>query len=280
MPKPKVYIFGAGHVGIGFAQALQNHGYHVLGVWTRGASRARAAKKILRIPIDVGVFAKEKIVCADILLLCVADSALPGFSKNLPGYKKGAVLLHTSGALPSTILGDRPGLHRGSLHPLASFPNPQDAARNLLGCHFIWEGNTHAQRVIKTMIKKLRSHGVGISTRNKARYHAAAVLSSNLVVALLEVALDEAQKAGLENPPRLLLPMARATLRTIEKVGTARALTGPIQRGDLITIQHHLRALVGTHRDAYKQLSLVALQLAQKQRGTLANDRLLLKLLS
>ena len=79
---------------------------------------------------------------------------------------------------------------------------------------------------------------------DRAAYHAAAVIASNHLVALLGQA--ERVAAWPACPSTAYLDLVRATVDNVAELGPAAALTGPAARGDDATIERHLDALPET----------------------------------
>jgi predicted short-subunit dehydrogenase-like oxidoreductase (DUF2520 family) len=106
-----------------------------------------------------------------------------------------------------------------------------------------------------------------LSAEDRTAYHAAASLFSNDVLALLAMGTELLESIGLGRRQALdaLLPLARGTLRQVERRGLAGPLTGPAPRGDLETLRAHLRRLErGTpgDREIHRLLSLRLARLA------------------
>jgi predicted short-subunit dehydrogenase-like oxidoreductase (DUF2520 family) len=61
------------------------------------------------------------------------------------------------------------------------------------------------------------------------------------------------------------MPLVEGQLANMRKLGPVRGLTGPIRRGDVATIEHHLNA-IGDREQAgiYRMLGLVALEIAKE----------------
>ena len=93
-------------------------------------------------------------------------------------------------------------------------------------------------------------------------YHAGAVLSGNLTLALLSMGTDALERAGFERS-RARVALARlmksAAERAIER-DIDEALTGPLARGDARTISLHLGALDDEDAELYRALSLKLLE--------------------
>jgi hypothetical protein len=74
-----------------------------------------------------------------------------------------------------------------------------------------------------------------IEAAQKPRYHAAAVMVSNYTVTLAAIGARLARDAGIpaEAASRIFLPLLEGTVKNLEALGPASALTGPIRRGDV-----------------------------------------------
>jgi predicted short-subunit dehydrogenase-like oxidoreductase (DUF2520 family) len=79
----------------------------------------------------------------------------------------------------------------------------------------------------------------------KAAYHAAAMLSAGGVVALLDAIAELGRVAGLDEAAAVDIygALVEQTLGNVRALGIDRALTGPMVRGDIGTIERHLEAL-------------------------------------
>jgi predicted short-subunit dehydrogenase-like oxidoreductase (DUF2520 family) len=66
----------------------------------------------------------------------------------------------------------------------------------------------------------------------------------------------------------MIEPIVRETLENVLELGTARALTGPIARGDHAVVASHLYALDAWDAriaSIYRELGLIALDLARER---------------
>ena len=69
----------------------------------------------------------------------------------------------------------------------------------------------------------------------------------------------------------MLMPLIRGTVENLERVGLPQALTGPIGRGDVSTVEHHLEALRRQMPDLLRVYSILGERAAEvgAQKGTL-----------
>jgi predicted short-subunit dehydrogenase-like oxidoreductase (DUF2520 family) len=189
---------------------------------------------------------------------------------------RGRVVLHTSGAMDSTVLEAvrKRGAKVGSLHPLQSFSGV--AAPSLEGKIFAIEGETQAVRVARRIARALGGSPVRIVASKKLLYHAAAAMAAGHVLALEEAAMQLLLSLGMRRSEavRALLPLTRQVLENLETLGPRAAWTGPLSRGDYKVVRAHLEALQESPEEfaqAYEALShLAARVLAKNPAGVLA----------
>ena len=103
-----------------------------------------------------------------------------------------------------------------------------------------------------------------VDAADRVRYHAAACVASNHLVALLGQVERLAAHAGV--PFEAFLPLVTGTVENVDELGPAGALTGPVARGDDETVARHVDALPDDERDTYEALVREARRLAG-QRG-------------
>lgn len=170
---------------------------------------------------------------AQLVLLCVPDSAIAAVAASLP---IGPWVAHVSGATPLGALA--PHERRFSVHPLQTFtrargPEQLDGAWAAITAESA-DGLAAARWLAETL--GLRPFELADSAR--ALYHAGAVFASNYLVTLQRAAARLFEAAGA--PAEALEPLM---LRTVEN---GFELTGPISRGDWTTVEAH-RAEIRAH---------------------------------
>jgi predicted short-subunit dehydrogenase-like oxidoreductase (DUF2520 family) len=82
---------------------------------------------------------------------------------------------------------------------------------------------------------------VRVAPEDRAAYHAAASIASNLLVTLEGFAERLAASAGVDRD--LLVPLVRATVENWAAHGPEAALTGPVARGDEATVARQREAV-------------------------------------
>jgi predicted short-subunit dehydrogenase-like oxidoreductase (DUF2520 family) len=188
------------------------------------------------------------------------------------GKARTRVALHCSGALSSEVLSPlaKAGLRVGSMHPLVSISEPVQGAEHLRGAFYCLEGDRAALRVAREVVRDLEGESFSVNRRDKALYHAAAVMASGHMVALFDIAQELLARCGLtaQRARAVLLPLVESTLENLSTRDPAHALTGTFARADAATARRHLDALRKLDSvDAlavYRLLGQRSLRLAEK----------------
>jgi len=262
LPKP-IAIVGAGRLGQGLGLALERAGFPVLilarrpGQWLPG--------------LPVRVSEQLETGDAQVILIAVPDGAITPVAQRLAGtgaIGAGHVILHTSGLLDRGALAPlaASGAALGSLHPLQTIADPASAPAAFQSAYAAVEGDTRAVEAATRVARAVGLTPFPIQAESKALYHATAALLSNSTVGLAGLAERLARDAGLpeEMVGRIYLPLLRGTVENLERLGPAKALTGPVRRGDLLTIERHLAALEPADRALYRVLGRLILPLARE----------------
>jgi predicted short-subunit dehydrogenase-like oxidoreductase (DUF2520 family) len=175
--------------------------------------------------------------------------------------------VHLSGALPLGALEPLRARHAiGSFHPLQSFPEPRPAV-SLRGIVVAVDASSPPLlRRLGGLARAVGARPKRVGDGERVLYHAAAVFASNYVDVLLSEAVGLLQAAGWSQKEATsgLLALAEGTLGSVRKRGVVAALTGPVRRGDVNTVERHLAALSGPTADLYRMLGLIALEIAME----------------
>ncbi len=278
--KPSVSIIGSGRLGQALAIALRSSGYPILAfVGRRATSAGKAAASIDKFEKPVLALSADQLCqlpVSDLVLITTPDDAIKSMAEALANsqssVRSGQTVLHTSGALASEVLSplSKAGFHTGSLHPLVSVNEPRAGAKALRGAFYCLEGDKTALRVARLIVRDLKGASFSIQPESKALYHAAAVMASGHLVALFNLATEMLASCGISqrSAQRILLPLVESTVNNLKVSDPEQALTGTFARGDLVTVQRHLKALsrkeLAQALEVYKLLGLRSIQLADK----------------
>ena len=245
---PIIGIVGAGAVGTALGVALTRAGWPVHAV----ASRDPGRRERFRSLVDVSrVFADPEPILdeVELIILAVPDDAIAPLAASLRMYG-GQAMIHTSGALGAEVLAPAmaAGTQIGAFHPLVAFADTERAVEALHGATVAIEGDDQLASMLAAMAEALGATPVRLAPGSKAAYHAAAVLAAGGFVALLDAIAELGRVAGLDEAGSLAIygPLIEGTLGNARALGIRAALTGPMTRGDVGTLEAHLETL-GLH---------------------------------
>jgi predicted short-subunit dehydrogenase-like oxidoreductase (DUF2520 family) len=242
-------LVGAGHVGRVLGRLFAASGAFALqDVLTRSPASAQAAVAFIgagHVCTDVA-----QLRPARVWLLAVSDDQIEPVAAQLAQAHDltGAVVFHCSGAKASTALqaAREDGALVASVHPIRSFADPQQVAREFAGTFCGVEGDAAALALLGPAFETIGARLVPIDGAAKTVYHAAAVFASNYLTTVLDAALRAYQAAGIPEAVarELAQPLATETLANVVRLGPAAALSGPVARGDFATVARQEQALL------------------------------------
>ena len=244
----QIGFIGAGKVATAFGRYLHSHGLAISGYYDRHDEKvARATHATRSRPFrDVAAVADG----SRIIMITTRDDQIAGVCEMLCRQQciTGNHLVgHMSGAHSSRVLTEasRKGAAVFSLHPLQAFADEEKALVQLPRTYFSLEGEDPRLETIKQLLSKIGNPYFYLSPEHKSLYHLSACILSNYLVTLMHSGLTALARTGID--PRegfkAMRPLIDGTLSNISDLGTTKALTGPIARGDGGTIARHLQAL-------------------------------------
>jgi predicted short-subunit dehydrogenase-like oxidoreductase (DUF2520 family) len=141
-------------------------------------------------------------------------------------------------------------------------------------------GEPAALAAARRLLGLLDGHELAIPASRRALYHAAAATGSYHLqaVALSAVRLLETIGVPPDDALAAILSLARGALANLEELPAARALTGPIVRGDVDTVRMHLSSLEPEEQRLYRPLARSVLDLVPFE-GRPEDRRALLELI-
>ncbi len=260
-----VSVVGAGRVGSTIGLALRRAGYPIAAAW----SRSRAGRERAHTLLDAPILEPEDVCSAgDIVVLAVPDDAIREMAERIaPAVRRGKLVFHTSGGTSVETLDAirESGAHVASLHPLMTFPEPDadaiDGAAVAVTC------DPRDRASFYRIARAWGGRPFMLADERKPEYHAAAVFASNYIVSSVWAANAIFRTIGVPNAQPLLAPLLRATLDNVIEKGPAKAITGPVMRGDMKTVRKHVAALKESNDEriveAYRAMARLTAALAQ-----------------
>lgn len=242
MSKEGIVIIGAGKLAYSLTSALIKSGFNIQCVISRKLNSAKLLSKKFSIPHYTDSLNKiPKNI--KLFFLTVPDGEIKKVSTKLSKLKRNfsdCICIHFSGveniyALKSL---EQKGCATGSLHIIRPFPS-----KNIVDIEYfpasIEAEDKRSKVFLNHLCRKLKLKPHNISSDDKVFHHLAAVHSSNFLVGnlfnafLLITSKHSAQKGILRNT-------TQSALDNVFNLSPAKALSGPIDRGDIYTIKKHI----------------------------------------
>jgi predicted short-subunit dehydrogenase-like oxidoreductase (DUF2520 family) len=274
-PGSSIAIIGAGRLGTALALALERAGHRVETLVARNKLNAKKAARLLDVqPRALAAKELSKLHLTDIVIIATPDDHIADVGARLLEVDRASfstsVVFHTSGALSSVILESLKTRNWsvGSLHPLISVSSRESSIE---GAFWSIEGDRKARAVARKLVIDLKGQSFAVESAKKPLYHAAALMSAGGVVALFDVAIEMMVRSGVDRSTsrKVLQPLIRSVVESLDKKDTAESLTGTFSRGDLKTVVKHLESLADSDLDdayqLYKILGKRSLRLAQRR---------------
>jgi len=135
-----------------------------------------------------------------------------------------------------------------SFHPLQTFPRdfpPSAILESARGIVFGVDGSAAALVAARSLARHLEGTTLTVPPALRVLYHASCVVASNHLTGLMHV-LSELYGALGKDPRKcfpVFEPIIMATLRNVARTGPAAALSGPVARGGVETVDEHCRAV-------------------------------------
>ncbi|QUH24672.1 Rossmann-like and DUF2520 domain-containing protein [Serpentinicella alkaliphila] len=265
---------GAGKVAKSFGKYLAKNEISVRGYYSRSLSSAQEAAELTNSVAFDSV--KNLIKECELVFITTPDDAIEEVCNHIAkdvGFKKGQIVAHMSGAASSNILKSARDQEcfTYSIHPLQAFADVNKAVEDLNKTPFGIEGDEGKLNDVINLIQKCGNEYFIISKEDKVLYHAAACIVSNYLVTLMDVGVSFMKAVGIDEKKgfEALYPLVSGSLQNVRKLGAASALTGPIARGDLKTVEHHLEEIENKLPELlkiYSVLGKATVDLASKEK--------------
>ena len=249
-PIGPIAIVGAGALGTALAQGLSANGRQVEAVVSRNEEGARALANRVGAPV-AGATGAVLPAPVRVVLICVPDDAIEDVAEALGHCDHpwgDTVVAHTSGAKKAAALDPlaQQGALTMSFHPVQTFTE-ETSPEAFEGIVVGLEGHDRALATGEALADLRGARPLRLTREEKVRYHCAAALASNGLVALLAVVEEvfgelEGNSASVSGAG-LVAPLVEHTWSNLETGRPEEVLTGPVMRGDTGTVQAHLDAL-------------------------------------
>ncbi|MBF8247465.1 MAG: hypothetical protein HW374_265 [Bacteroidetes bacterium] len=274
--KLQISIVGAGSVGTTLAVALSRRGHSIVSVISRNKSSARRCARLVRCR-NYSTHLLSLPFKSDFILIAVPDDSIATVASELSRLNidhEGTYIAHTSGVLSSEVLRQvsKRGASVFSFHPMQTFSrfSPiETRLQSIEGIRYGFEGDKGSKRFASGIASDLKGRLLPIPKEAKILYHLACVFASNYSVALFGAVEMLSQSFSGKAKLRSFRALIQSSIVNSILMGPAKALTGPVARGNVETVRLHLRELKRRQKSLvplYRKLGLLALELAVREK--------------
>ncbi|PSR09361.1 MAG: DUF2520 domain-containing protein [Bacteroidetes bacterium] len=239
MSWPKdIVLVGAGNVAWHLGRQLAHCGLCVSYVWSRSAEKATALANHLGCP--GGNTLQDIPPRAALYLIAVKDDAIAAVAATLAQViAPGALVLHTAGATPSTVLSPYFS-HYGVFYPLQTFSRDREVDfKTIPLCLFTAQQADYP--AVANLARLLSTKVYAVSDEQRAQLHLAAIFVNNFTNYLQHISRSLLREHNL--PEELVQPLLMETILKLQDLTPREAQTGPAIREDQATIERHLAML-------------------------------------
>jgi predicted short-subunit dehydrogenase-like oxidoreductase (DUF2520 family) len=232
-----IVIIGAGNVGHHLGHQFFKKKILINQVFSRKITKARKlAKSINATPInDLSQITSD----ADLYIIAVHDDAIGEVAQKLSLLIKNKLVVHTSGAVPSSVL--KPHFKNyGCFYPLQTFSISKKVDFETLPLCIYSPQKRNSAKLTK-IANTICPNVYDIDDHQKSILHVAAVFVNNFTNHLYSIAKQLTDQHAINFD--ILKPLILETAIKIKQHEPKEMQTGPARRGDKKTIQNHLDLL-------------------------------------
>lgn len=262
----KIGIIGAGRVGCSIGKYLRTKDIELAGYYDVDSAAAKEAAEFTRTESFDSL--KQLADQSQIIFITTPDSfIIPVWEQLKELSLTNQIICHCSGALSSDSFSGRESMSVSccSIHPMLPFSNKFSSYQQLEHAFFTVEGHPHAVQVITDLLTSYGNEVCRIDAAAKPEYHAAASILSNQVIAVLDTGYRLLEDCGFSRKKAVAATAAlvRQNIENVLSQGCVHALTGPIERGDVATVEKHLHCLNTEDAALYRMLGTRLLAIAE-----------------
>lgn len=249
MADSSIIIIGAGNLATSLGVALKQAGNVPLAVWSRTVESASLLGNRL------GCFYSNDISQlpdAGIVIISVADAALPEIAAEVAGRYPHSLVLHTAGSISMEMLQSVGCSRYGVFYPMQTFSKARCVDFTTVST-FVEGCNSEVTELIRAIAAKIGSRCYDATSKQRRYLHLAAVFACNFSNAMYAMSAQILQKEGL--PFEAMLPLIEETANKVHHLAPNEAQTGPAARGDKSVMDAHLAMLDGDLKSMYKYVS-------------------------
>jgi predicted short-subunit dehydrogenase-like oxidoreductase (DUF2520 family) len=233
-----VTFIGSGNLAWHLAPALDNTDFAVKQVYSQTKKHAaQLAERLYQAEVVQSLDFSTST--SRIFILAVSDDVIQEIAEAIT-LPQGAVLVHTSGSQPLSVLGYAHTLNIGVFYPLQTFSKAQKVDFKEVPI-FIESDNKETETILLKMAKAISKKVLKVKSDQRKAIHVAAVFASNFSNHMITIAEELLKDQQLDL--NLLKPLIVETINKSLSIGPVKGQTGPARRGDLEVLDKHLQFL-------------------------------------
>ncbi len=240
----KVIILGSGNVGSHLANVfLTNTKIDLIQVYARNIEKIQHVKNKVNITDS-----HEKLLDADIYIICISDNVISPFSKLISSSDK--LIVHTSGSIEMNALKGSTNI--GVFYPLQTFS--KKTAIDFKNIPICIESNNDSNLILLELLAScISDHVYFLNSEKRKKMHLSAVFVNNFVNHLYHIGNQICEEN--EVPFEILHPLIMETANKVQTLPPLNAQTGPAKRNDELTISKQLILLKNNELEIYLKLT-------------------------
>lgn len=266
--KMNIGFIGAGKVGVSLGKYFKANGLKLTGYYSKSYNSCKEACEFTASKHykDLHSLIRD----SKIIFITTPDDSILNLWNSIKKYDiKDKIICHTSGSLSSKIFSNinNSGAFGYSIHPIFAFSDKFNCFKNLKNAYFSMEGDAQYLYELKAIFESIGNKIFIIDSDKKPLYHLSCVCASNLILSLINIGCANLVECGFDEKDALaaLMPLIENNIANLKANGVYKALTGPVERGDLGTIKAHIEAMPKDQLELYKSLSLNLIKLSMKK---------------
>jgi predicted short-subunit dehydrogenase-like oxidoreductase (DUF2520 family) len=232
-------VIGAGNLAASVVPAFKKSGIEVLQIYSRTYEHAaNLAKYVNAQPVH----SLQDLGNADFYLLSVTDNCIEEIASTIGKVaSKDSVILHTSGSTDIKALQPY-CVNYGVFYPFQTFSTTKPITDFSPVPVYIEANSEYTLLRIKELAEKISEKVFVLDSDKRMSLHIAGAFSCNFVNCLLSCAFDICDEFGIDFCDLKLL-VEETTKKAFDSGNPATVQTGPAIRGDIVTVEKHLKFL-------------------------------------
>lgn len=245
----RVAIVGPGRVGKAMGRRMHEAGVEVLGFV--GRSEASAAEACAFIgsgrPLALAELSLAHVVMFSVSDPALADAVRAAAAAAAP--RSCSLWIHTSARHDLAVFEPlaTKGVRIGALHPVAPFPDAATGCALLEGKPALLVADPRGRRLLAALTQRIGMRPLWCQPGgSRELYHAACAMAANGLTALRAMVDATFVHSGCLSPQDTAIvadALMRAALDLCVSLGPVAALSGPVVRGDAVTLRAHRASL-------------------------------------